>query len=229
MRKQLLKFQGIHVFFLILLLACVYLITDIYPKIRSGSLWGITTQAWLFLALLVPILHQVYVLLCWRLELFGKRLSAWFGEPAFTYYKRGFTILILARPLTIIPLAIANKQTLNLDPVLALVLSIVLLIPAIYLFYSVKRFFGFDRAFGIDHFEPEKYRDIPLVNKGIFKYTDNGMYTFGFLILYLPALIWFSKAALVVAIFQHLYIWVHHFFTEKPDMDFIYGEPVDHK
>ena len=30
-------------------------------------------------------------------------------------------------------------------------------------------------------------------------------------------------AALVVAMFSHLYIWVHYICTERPDMRLIYG------
>jgi hypothetical protein len=91
---------------------------------------------------------------------------------------------------------------------------------ALYLFYSVKKYFSFDRAFGIDHFV--KGYNEPFVKKGIFRYTDNGMYIFGFLVLYIPALLLFSKAALLVAVFNHIYIWAHYFFTEKPDMKIIY-------
>ena len=216
------KYQGIHLISLLFLLVGVYFVIIYTPEVISGELWDFPTLYWLILALLVPILHQVYVVLCWRLELHGKKLTSWFGEKAFTIYKRWFTILILARPITLILLAISNKNTLGLDSTLSYILAIILLLPAIYLFYSVRRYFGFDRAFGIDHFEPEKYRNEPLVKKGIFRYTDNGMYTFGFLLLYLPGLIWLSKAALLIAIFQHLYIWVHHYCTEKPDMRFIY-------
>ena len=223
MRKQRLKHQGIHVLLLLILLVGSYYISIQDPGMLSGSLWTLPTWQWFILALLIPILHQIFVVVCWRLELYGKKLTEWFGDHAFRDYKKWFAVLILARPVTLVFLAISNKHTLSLDPALALLLSVILVIPATYLFYAVKRYFGFDRAFGIDHFEPDTYRDIPLVKKGIFKYTDNGMYTFGFLILYLPALIWLSKAALLVAVFQHLYIWVHHFCTEKPDMKVIYG------
>ena len=208
---------------LLLLLTGVYFIAIYTPGVMSGELWGYPTLYWLLLALLIPILHQIYVVLCWRLELYTQRLSVWFGEKAFAFYKRWFTILILSRPITLVLLALSNKNTLVLDPYIALGIVVVLLIPSLYLFYSVKRYFGFDRAFGIDHFQPEKFRNVPLVNKGIFRFTDNGMYTCGFLLLYLPALIWLSQAALLVALFQHLYIWVHHYCTEKPDMKVIYG------
>jgi hypothetical protein len=49
------------------------------------------------------------------------------------------------------------------------------------------------------------------------------MYTFAFLLLWLPGCYFRSTAALCVALFSHLYIWVHYFCTEKPDMVRIYG------
>lgn len=101
-------------------------------------------------------------------------------------------------------------------------LSGILLIPAIYLFYSIKKYFGFDRAFGIDHFYPEKFKNEPMVKQGIFKYTLNGMYVFGFLILWIPGILLQSKAAVLLALFNHIYIWVHYYFTELPDMKMIY-------
>jgi len=91
-----------------------------------------------------------------------------------------------------------------------------------YLFYSVRTYFGFNRAYGIDHFD-ESYRHLPFVREGIFKYTSNAMYTFGFLVLWVPGLIFFSKAALLAACFNHVYIWVHYYTTELPDIRYIYG------
>lgn len=223
MKKYMLKYQAYHAFFLLFLLAGIYIFVQLDPVVISGELWQLSSIYWLLLALLVPVVHQVYVVLCWRLELYAKKLTSWFGDSAFQVYRRWFAILILARPVSLVLLAISNQRTLALDPVIASILAGLLLLPASYLFYSVKKYFGFDRAFGIDHFEPEKYRKVPLVKKGIFRYTDNGMYTFGFLLLYVPGLIWLSKAALLAAFFQHLYIWVHHYSTEKPDMKVIYG------
>ena len=49
------------------------------------------------------------------------------------------------------------------------------------------------------------------------------MYIYGFLILYIPGLLLLSKAALLVAIFNHIFIWAHYYFTERPDMKKIYG------
>jgi len=70
--------------------------------------------------------------------------------------------------------------TLLMDIAILRMLAVILLIPAIYLLYSVIRYFGFTRALGADHFD-EKYRMLPLVRRGIFRFTDNGMYTYGFL------------------------------------------------
>ena len=103
--------------------------------------------------------------------------------------------------------------------------AVTVAVPTVYLFYSVGRYFGFRRAFGIDHFDPA-YRSMPMVRQGIFRYTSNGMYTFGFLILWIPALWFASSAALAVAAFSHLYIWVHYGCTELPDMRRIYGDPA---
>ena len=48
------------------------------------------------------------------------------------------------------------------------------------------------------------------------------MYTFGFLLIWIPGLWFASTAALFAAMFNHLYIWVHYFATERPDMQRIY-------
>jgi protein-S-isoprenylcysteine O-methyltransferase Ste14 len=108
------------------------------------------------------------------------------------------------------------------DPALLRPLALVALGLSVYLFWSVKTYFGFRRALGADHFDPA-YRDLPRVREGIFRWTGNGMYTFGFLILWVPALWWGSAAALAAAVFNHAYIWIHYFATERPDMDRIYG------
>jgi protein-S-isoprenylcysteine O-methyltransferase Ste14 len=66
-------------------------------------------------------------------------------------------------------------------------------------------------------------RSQPLVREGIFAWAPNAMYIFGFLLLWIPPFLFQSVTALVVAAFGHAYIWVHYFFTEKPDMQLIYG------
>ncbi len=102
-----------------------------------------------------------------------------------------------------------------------------LFIPAIYLFYSVEKYFGLDRACGMDHFYPEIAKDEPFVKQGIFKYTTNGMYKYGFLVLWIPGILLQSKAAIFIALYSHIYIWIHYYTTELPDIRIIYGERSD--
>jgi protein-S-isoprenylcysteine O-methyltransferase Ste14 len=135
----------------------------------------------------------------------------------------GFSILGISRAALVLVVAVSNRDTLNMDPLALKLLAIIALIPAAYLFYSVKRYFGFKRAFGIDHFD-ERYRSLPPVRKGILRLTRNGMYVFGFLLLWVPGLWFASLTGLSVALFNHLYIWVHYFTTELPDMKRIYGQ-----
>jgi len=126
------------------------------------------------------------------------------------------------RPVLAFALGWSNRNSLPIEPWIGYLAAVILLVPAIYLVYSVKRYFSFERAFGIDHFDTS-YRNMPLIRKGIFTWTPNAMYVFGFLILWVPALLFQSVAALIVAAFSHLYIWVHYYCTELPDMRRIYG------
>ena len=209
-----------HYFFLIILLVGVILLAQ--GEALTGSLWGISTQVWLWIAIAIPILHQVFVWLFWRLELHYGLITDWFGESGFPIYKIGFTMLFIARPISILLLGISNYDTLACPPVLMYGVAVILLIPGIYTMYSVVHYFGVDRAYGIDHFDTS-YRDKPFVKQGMFKYTDNAMYKFGFLILWSLALFTLSKAALLAGAFNHLYIWAHFYFTELPDLRHIYG------
>lgn len=216
------RYQQWAIFILLLLLAALYFYTLAEPTIFKGSLWGVSTFYWFVFAFLAPILHQFYVLVCWRSELYFQSISKNFGEQGFKVYKILFAILILSRLITIVLLAVSSAQTLSMNPLLSYVLSVLLFIPAIYLAYSVARYFGIDRAFGIDHFRPLEVKKQPFVKKGIFKYTSNGMYIYGLLILWIPGLLLQSEAALLLAIFNHIYVWVHYYFTELPDIKIIY-------
>lgn len=77
------------------------------------------------------------------------------------------------------------------------------------------------RASGADHFD-RKYREMPLVRKGIFRFTSNGMYLYAFLLFWAIAVGFNSAAGVVVAAFSHAYVWIHFFATEKPDMKYFY-------
>lgn len=218
---KLLEKQLWHVLSLGFLIFALVYITRLDSQILSGSLWNINTKTWLIWSISIPIIHQVYVLIIWRSELYYNSLTNIIGKYAFRLYLIDFFILFVARMVFLIFLASSNRYTFNLNSYTKYVLIVIISIIAIYSFYSVKRYFGFYRAAGLDHFD-EEVRKLPLVKEGIFKYTSNGMYTYAFLAFYLPGLFYQSKAAILVALFSHVYIWVHYYFTEKPDMKHIY-------
>ncbi|MBN1303979.1 MAG: hypothetical protein JXA13_06050 [Anaerolineales bacterium] len=219
------KGQFIHLLLLALLLAAVAWLAG--GEVLDGQLWGVGTPVWFWTAILVPVLHQVVVLLVWRGQLYHHWMTNRFGKRGFLVYKIVFTILFAARPLSIVLLGISNRGTLGVYPYLAYGLAVTLLIPAVYTLYSVVRCFGMDRAYGADHFEPELYRSQPFIRQGMFRHSDNAMYKFAFLLLWSLGLVFLSKAALLAALFNHLYIWVHYYFTELPDIRFIYGSQAE--
>ena len=219
---KILKQQHWHLLFLLVAGGVLYFYFQSDIQMSSGTQYGFTTQQWSLAVFITAVVHQLYVLICWRSELHYKTLTKSFGEKAFSFYKLGFFVLFSFRPTTIIFLALANAGTLNLNTGLSTFMAGFFVVPWLFLVYSVRKYFGTDRAFGIDHFHPEKYRDVELVKKGIFKYTSNGMYMFGPLVLWIVAFYFQSTAALVMAGFSHVYIWVHYYFTELPDMEDIW-------
>lgn len=223
---KIFKYQLWHFLIVSILLSGIYFCIKIDSSVLEGELFGIGTSTWFLLAILSPIFHQTYVFVCWRIELYYSSFSRTFGDKGFYAFKIGFGILIISRLVTLILLAFSNRNTFHANNILIYVMVGILLILSSYLFYSVKKYFGINRAFGLDHFKPEVFRSAPFVNEGIFKYTSNGMYVYGFLILYVPGLLLQSKAALIVAVFSHIYIWVHYYFTELPDMKLIYKKDL---
>ncbi|MFQ5675536.1 MAG: methyltransferase [bacterium] len=213
--------QWLHLLLLAVLLTGVVLVSEI-DAVEGGALWGVPSPTWLWVAVTVAVAHQGLVWFCWRTQLHLGLLTRAFGKAGFVIYAVLFAILGIARVVAVFLLALSNQGTVAADVSLLRVLAALATLPALYLFYSVHRYFGFRRAFGIDHFDPS-YRKMPFVKKGIFKYTNNGMYTYGFLLLWVPALWWGSAAALAAALFNHLYIWVHYFSTERPDIRRIYA------
>jgi hypothetical protein len=194
------------------------------PQIQAGRLWNFTSSDWFWLAIAVAVAQQVYVSLRWRLELHCGALSHSLNGHAFNAFAARFAILGILRVLVVFVLAYANRGTITDESLSLKIAAIVVLVPAVYLFYSVERYFTFRRAFGVDHFDPV-LRSVPFVRDEIFRFTANGMYVFGFLLLWFPGLWWASAAALFAALFNHLYIWVHYFATERPDIEYIYNSP----
>lgn len=65
---KILEKQGYHLFFLVLLI--FGLTAAARGDVLDGSLWGLSTSTWLWVSILVPLIHQTYVVICWRAELY---------------------------------------------------------------------------------------------------------------------------------------------------------------
>lgn len=210
-----------HLIFLLILIYGIKIYYD--NSILEGEFWGLSTKIWLICSVGIAILHQIYVLIVWRLELFYSLISKIFGKAGFTLYAIGFSIMFISRLLLITALGISSRYSFSLNPIISYSIAILLMMIVIYLMYSVIKYFGFKRAYGIDHFV-RSFGDKPFVKQGIFRFSNNAMYKFGLLVLWLPGLLLFSKPALIAALFQYIYIWVHYYCTELPDMKHIYGK-----
>lgn len=211
-----------HYLFLAVLLAGLSIIggSDNFLK---GEWLGIGTYEWLIISIMLSMMHQFYVWFVWRSELHLSLITRTFGEKGFKYYGFGFFLFFLSRFVSLWGLAISNRWSFEVSQAVLNLIAVIILFPAAYTLYSVKKYFTVTRALGIDHFDPA-YGKKGFVRGGIFKYTRNGMYTFGLLFMWLPGLLFASKAALAVALFSHVYIWVHYYTLEKPDIKRIYGK-----
>jgi hypothetical protein len=157
--------------------------------------------------------------MAWRLELLSSATSKAIG---FGGYVVCFFLLFGGRFISLFALAWMDHGSLHLQVLPRIILTGILSGLGVYAMYSVMRFFGMARAAGADHFD-QRYRNMPFVREGIFRFTSNGMYLYAFLLFWAIAVGFSSSAALSVAAFSHAYIWVHFYVTEKPDMDYLYS------
>lgn len=192
------------------------------PALGDDQWLGFADTVWFWACALTAIVHQLIVWWGFRAQLGWAVLSRAFGSMDMVVWGILFTPLLVARPLLVIGLAVADTGSADLPGWLSIPTGALLLLPAMYAMYSVVRYFGFRRAYGGDHFR-QKYREMPLVRQGAFKYTSNAMYGLVFLGFWGIALVAGSLAALSAAFFQHAFIWAHYYGTEAPDMKLIYG------
>lgn len=209
----------------ILLLAClipgaVYLAI---PALDGSSWFGISDGTWFYVLIFVVVVHQLVVWLVFRVQLVFSLFSRLFGRYDMIVWGLIFLPLLFLRPVLTAGLGLADFGSLKPLRGLQIVLGLVLLVPFGYTMWSFKRYFSIPRALGGDHFR-QKYREMPLVKEGAFRYSTNALYSFGFLFIWAIALLTGSRAALAAALFQHAYIWVHMYCIEGPDMQVIYGK-----
>lgn len=200
----------LHLAGLVLLLAIAAFAWASLGKSHPREFW---------IAVAFPILHQVWVWATWRLELRSSIVSQSVGFRAYLWV---FFALFAGRFLTLAWLAVLDQGSLGLTSTIRAPLTLIFLLLGLYAMFSVVLYFGMSRAAGGDHFD-NRFRDMPLVKEGIFRYARNGMYVYAFLLFWAIALGFNSAAALLVAAFSHAYIWVHYYATEKPDMVYLYG------
>ena len=220
--KFLFHRQVLHAALLVLLVSVGYALAAPALGPCDTPLLGLCDCGWFWLTLGVAVVHQLLVWLVFRGQLGWGVLTRLFGHRDLLVWGSIFIPLLIARPLATLGIAIADRGSLALPFWLSISLAVVLLVPATYAMYSVIRFFGIPRALGGDHFRL-RYRRMPMVRKGAFAWTSNAMYLLVFLGLWSIAFITRSQVALVAALFQHAYVWVHFYCTEKPDMDLMYG------
>jgi len=192
------------------------------PTLDGGEWLGVDERLWFLAGVLVPVVQQVAVALVWRGQLSRSIVTRVFGDAGFVLWGAVFFPLLVARPLALIGLGVADAGSLAIDTSLSLIVGALLLVPAVWTMHSVTKYFGFARALGGDHFF-ERHRSLPMVRGGAFAWSSNAMYGLGFLGLWGVAFICRSQAALAVALFQHAYIWVHWYCTEQPDCVVLYG------
>ena len=178
--------------------------------------------SWAAASLLTAAFHQGLVAAVWRAELFGNRVSRRFGSAGFFVYGALFTLFAALRIVVAARASLAAPRTLPPPAALWQVVTVAVLVLVVWLMVTVFRHFGMKRALGADHFFPE-YRTMPFVRRGIFRYTRNGMYTFGTLGFVLPGLFLQSQLGIAIGVYHYLAVWIHYWATELPDQALIYG------
>ncbi|GKY86814.1 methyltransferase [Sinisalibacter aestuarii] len=189
----------------------------------EASLLGLTGAGWARVGIALALIHQVIVAVVFRLELHRNAMTRLFGARDMKVWAMIFMPLLAARPLTALLAGWADDVPITPYRLPEILLGLALLAPAIWGMHSTLVHFTLRRALGGDHFR-EEIRALPKVTGGVFSYTENGMYGVVFLGLWGIALLFGSWNALVLALFQHAYIWVHMYTTEAPDMRRLYGE-----
>jgi len=187
------------------------------------KLAGLTATGWATLSMSLAILHQVMVAFVFRMQLHRNLMTRLFGSNDMKIWAILFMPLLAARPLTVLMTGWADTVPITPYRGWEIVIGMCLVSVALYAMYSVLVHFTLPRALGGDHFR-DRFATMPLVREGVFRFTSNGMYGVVFLGLWGIALLFGSWNALVLALFQHCYIWVHMYCTEAPDMEWIYGQ-----
>ncbi|MFO7952985.1 MAG: hypothetical protein R6U91_09325 [Bacillota bacterium] len=224
--KRILRKQEWHLVLLALLLALTNAGLNFYPNFFFGEFRGISTTSWLWIGVLTAILHQGYMVIVLRTELETRWLSTNAPRLGYLAYMSDYTILVVLRVATIFASGIANREVLAISDPNRLLFIVVLAVPCLWVLYLLARDGNFKQLAGEDYFKPEQdSEDYDYARENIFRSTAITVYSLGPMALYIPGIVFASPAALLLALFNHLYIWVHHFCTELPDREHFYKPP----
>ena len=192
------------------------------PKSFGPAFLGWDAHQWALASIWLAVIHQVIVAFVFRFQLHYNLMTRLFGAGDMKVWRAIFLPFLIVRPLSLMAVGWLDPNPITGWRSFEILLGGAFLVLAILTLHSVIKYFTIERALGADHFR-DRVIALPLVRKGMFKYTSNGMYGIAFLGLWAIALLFGSWNALIVALFQHSYIWIHMYFTEAPDMRKIYG------
>jgi hypothetical protein len=88
-----------HAAGLIILLGGCYLAAQL-QAVQLGAVWGLKSIDWYWIAIFTAVLHQVYVWICWRIELHNKGLTTLLGPGAFPAFAFGFAVIGISQQLS---------------------------------------------------------------------------------------------------------------------------------
>ncbi len=198
---------------------------SLLPEGGDQRLFGLNARGWAIISIGMALVHQILVALVFRWQLHRNLLTKVLGGADMRVWTAEFMPFLVARPITLVLVGWAGVEPITGFRAAEMVVGAGLVALAVWGMHSVIVHFTIPRAVGGDHFR-DQIAEMPLVDKGAFAYTQNAMYGLIFFGLWGIALLFGSREALIVALFQHAYIWVHMYCTEKPDMEWIYGTRV---
>ncbi len=103
MIKKIFGYQIWHLVSVIILIIVTQKLISINYDTTNGELWGVNSKVWFWMAIAIPIFHQVYVWIIWRLELYNNTFTSRYGlQKAFKVYSAGFSLLFVSRLIFII-------------------------------------------------------------------------------------------------------------------------------
>ena len=219
--KDVFEGQLLHIGLIILMAFGAHSL--LMPSFSDPTFLFWDSKDWAMFSIELAILHQVIVAIVFRGQLYFNMMTRLFGDNDMHVWRMIFLPLLLARPVTLVIVGWLDPNPITGWQSMEILVGLGLVVASGLALYSVIRFFTIERALGSDHFRNDVL-SMPLEDRGIFKYTSNGMYGVAFLGLWGIALMTTSWNALIVALFQHCYIWVHMYLTEGPDMRRLYPD-----